>query len=284
MNKTFTVMLISLLLSACAQHSRTNKKNKFVNIAKDPIQTESLERLAWSSNDLTGHHQALVTCYKGEVQKGLEQLRLMVGKEKDANYWNMVGNCYYWSNEFTKAKFYFELGLSVDDKNTDLLHNLALVELMQGRVQLATRDLIKIIQKDSSALLPRWNLALIYYSNKSPELALEQLKVLRLTIPNDPLVNLLVIKSYIALEDFENATATYAGIPSEYKNYTEFQNIYAYALIKKQSLNEAHKILQSPSTKENVKKDHEFRSALSRLLNQLQQNATRKTASEQDGK
>ena len=70
-------------------------------------------------------------------------------------------------NYYTKAKFYYELGLSVQDNYIDLLHNVAMVELMQGRTHIATKELNKIISKDATALLPRWNLALIYYSNKS---------------------------------------------------------------------------------------------------------------------
>lgn len=284
MNKLLKTIICLLFITSCAQQVRNSNSQKFENIAHDPIQTESLERLAWSNNDLKGQPQALVSCYQGKFKEGLQQLRMMTGKEKDPNYWNMVGSCYYWNKDFNKAKFYFGLGLSIQDNNTDLLHNLALVELMQGRVHIATKELNQILQKDTGALLPRWNLALIYYSNKSPELAIAQLKLLTTVIPNDPLVGLLTIKSQIALEDYDSAVATYARIPSQYKEYAEFQNVYIYSLLKKQSLTEAEKIIKNKSKDVGLKKDHDFRSALLSLLDKLQKTAQRKVATQEGGK
>jgi tetratricopeptide (TPR) repeat protein len=269
-----------LFIVSCSS-PRSHKTTKYVSIAHDPIQMESLERLAWNTADLKGYPEALIACYQGKFKEGLEQLRIMTGKEKDPNYWNMVGSCYYWKKDYPKAKFYFELGLSNQDKNQDLLHNLALVELMQGRVHLATKELTKILQTDAYALLPRWNLALIYYSNKSPELALQHLKLLNTAIPNDPLVALLTMKSYIALEDYTNTIQTYSRIPSEYKNFPEFQNVYAYALLKKQSYKEASTIIGQKISDKSLKYDKEFRGALTRLLNQLhQENTKRQVATE----
>lgn len=276
-NNVFLIIL--LFLASCANH-RPSKGTKFVSISQDPIQTESIERLAWNTSELKGYPQPLIACYQGKFKEGLDNLRLMVGKEKDPNYWNMVGSCYYWKKDYSKAKFYLELGLSVQDKNMDLLHNLAMVELMQGRVHVATRELMKILQTDAYALLPRWNLALIYYSNKSPELALQHLKLLNTAVPNDPLVALFTMKVYIALEDYGNVINVYSRIPSQYKSYTEFQNVYAYALLKKQSYGEAGKVLGQKTDSQALKKDHDFRAALNRLLDQYQKETKREVATE----
>jgi len=271
------------MITAGCSTPRNTQIHKYVSISQDPIQTESLERLAWSTTELKGYPEALVACYQGKFTEGLDQLRLMVGKEKDPNYWNMVGSCYYWKKDYPKAKFYFELGLSYQDKNTDLLHNLALVELMQGRVHIATKDFTQILQRDAYALLARWNLALIYYQNKSPELALQHLKLLNTAIPNDPLVALFTMKSYIAMEDYTNAINTYTRIPNQYKNYAEFQNIYAYSLLKKQSYAEAQNILNEKNQLKALKKDIEFRSALKRLLDQIHRPKQREVATEEGG-
>lgn len=274
--KTAFILIVAV---SCAQQS-TNKRKNYASISQDPIQVESLERLAWTTTDLKGYPASLVACYQGKIKDGLNQLRMTTGKEKDPNYWNMIGSCYYWNKEYSKAKFYFELGLSYQDKNADLLHNIALVELMQGRVQNATKDFNKIIQNDPFALLARWNLALIYYSIKSPELALKHLKLLNTASPNDPLVALLTMKSFIALEDYTNAINTYSRIPNQYKNYAEFQNVYAYALLKKQSYAEAEKSLSFKPTNNVEKSDINFRNSLLRLLDQLNKTTQRKVATE----
>lgn len=265
------LLLISGFLS-CAHKKHNSKLEKFSsNMIFDPMQSESIERFFWDEKKQAPYPESLVLCYQGKTDQGLQKLKLMsAGKEADANYWNMVGSCYYWNKEYQKAKFYFELGLTKNENHIDLLHNVALVELMQGRLNVALKSLNDLVQKDPSALLARWNLALIYYTHKSPELAINHLKTLLTSVPNDPLISLILIKSYVAMEQYQSAIDSYANIPSQHKAFTEFQNIYAYVLTKMGKIDEAQKVVQEKIHERSDKNDKEFRSALKNLIEQLQ--------------
>lgn len=286
----YLLLLTLIVLSSCAHKRGTSKLEKFsTSVGTDPMQSESLERLSWGSktSDAITYPKALVMCYQGKYSDGLQELKMMNTKDQGPDYWNMVGSCYYWKKDYLKAKFYFELGLSKQEGHFDLIHNLAIVELMQGRIHVALSELNKLIAKDGQSLLPRWNLALIYYMNKSPELSINHLKILLERVPNDPLVGLLLMKSFIATENYQSVLDTYARIPGQYKVYTEFQNVYAYALLKSNRIVEAQKVVGEKVHEQSDKNDKEFRSALKRFIEQLQLAAPQKqreVATEQGGK
>lgn len=245
--KIFNIMIISSLffmMVSCASHGRKKVVQLDIN-ELDQLQTYSIERLSWDDESkLSVYPLALRLCYQGKTAQAQKIFNQEVrAREKDPVFWNMLGSCYYWQQDWSKAKFYFELGLSIDANNIDLLHNLALVDLKEGDWQKAMISLKNILTKNPTLLMIKFNLATLYYKYYAFPMATQLLQELKNVVPTDPLVNLYLARSLIELKDYNGALKNFLDIPEKYRQTQEFANHHALILLKLGKVAQAREVL-----------------------------------------
>lgn len=269
----------AFLLVSC---SGMRKKSMVLNNL-DPFQSYSIERLSLDEDSkLKNFPNSLVLCYKGETQKGLEALKKeFFHQENSPKYWNRVGSCYSFVKDYAKARFYFNVGLSIDANDVELLHNLALVSLKYGNWQETLTTLIDLSRRYPQYLLVKFNVATLYYEYQSPELALEYLSQVKKMIPNDPLVNLYRMRSFMSLGKWEEAAKEFSDIPKNYQQKQDYANHYGLVLLKLGKYNESKIILEQAKKGGRDKAEVSFKDQLLFDLQNAQNDKFKKSKNQQ---
>ena len=252
-----SLVVITLSLVGCA----TQKFEKKIESADtDLLKEESLMR--YNTNRLSSLQnteqdfisQALLACHQQKTTKGLGILEKEMQKNKtNPFYWNALGTCYSLSQNYTKALFYYDLGVEALGVMKDqskvlaeatLANNIGLIHLNFKRYNEAYDSF-----KRSSTLLPQFftpefNIAQLFIEFNENDKALEILKKLEKKNPDD--IDLLYSLSliYFRKNDLDNSYKAITRIKQDYLNRPDIVGLYAYNLMKKNCLTEARNIIE----------------------------------------
>lgn len=251
------LLLASALLMGCAGQS-FNKKIETGDA--DLLSEESLMRYNTNRLEkLDGHEKdfiskALLACHQKKISKGLELLEEEMHKNKTSPfYWNALGTCYSLSKNFTKALFYYDLGIEalpmVKDRNkiiaeATIANNIGLIHLNFKRHSEAYESFKRASTLLPEFFTPQFNIAQLYIEFNENDKALEILKKLELKNPDD--IDLLYSLSliYFRKNDLDNSFFAIKRIKANYLNRPDIVGLYAYNLMKKNRLDEAREIIE----------------------------------------
>lgn len=214
--------------------------------------TNRLETMESLQNDFIS--QALLACHEKKFTKGRDILeREMHTNKTNPFYWNALGTCYSLSKNYSKAIFYYDLGIEalllIKDQSkvlaeATLVNNIGLIHLNFKRYNEAFDSFTK-----SSALLPQYftpkfNIAQLFIEFNENDKALEILKKLEEKNPND--IDLLYSLSliYFRKNDLDKSFLAINRIQPNYLNRPDIVGLYAYNLMKKNRLAEARDIIE----------------------------------------
>src|SRR5690606_8552678 len=139
--------------------------NRTIPVASwDALKEESVIR--WDQQRLSTLTSSNALCYQGEVKKGLDSLKKsFYERRRNSNYCIEVGNCYFQSNKFYQAKFYYQPALNETKNNKvkGMAYNyLGIIALEQKNWSIAQELFLHSSKQDGSLKVPRYNLALLY--------------------------------------------------------------------------------------------------------------------------
>jgi tetratricopeptide (TPR) repeat protein len=252
-----TFIISSLILVGCSTQS-FNKKIENPDV--DFLREESLMRYnsnrleKMDLNEKSFISKALLACHQNKFTKGLDLLEgEMQNNKSNPFYWNALGTCYSLSKNFTKANFYYSLGIealpmikgqSKTIAEATISNNLGLIHLNFNRYNEAFEAF-----SHSSSLLPnfftpQFNIAQLYIEFNENDKALQILKKLEDKTPDD--IDLLYSLSliYFRKNDTEKSFAAIQKIKPDYLNRPDIVGMYAYNLMKKNRLTEAKIIIE----------------------------------------
>ena len=254
---TLLAIISSNTLVGC---STQNFSKKIETNDVDLLNEESLMRyngaridvLIGSSGDFIA--KAQFACHQNKFTKGFTILETEMHKNKtNPFYWNALGTCYSLYKELPKAMFYYDLGMEavalLKDKNkifaeAILANNIGLIHLNFKRYTQAFESFKKASTLLPDFFTPQFNIAQLYIEFNDNDKALEILKKLELKNPND--IDLLYSLSliYFRKNDLERSYAAINRIKPNYLNRPDIVGLYAYNLMKKNRLSEAHDIIE----------------------------------------
>ena len=257
--KTLTLLTIisTTTLVGC---STQNFSKKIETNDVDLLNEESLMRyngaridaLVASSGDFIA--KALLACHQNKFTKGLGILETEMHKNKtNPFYWNALGTCYSLSKEYPKALFYYDLGMEaialLKDKSKVLAeavlsNNIGLIHLNFRRYNEAFESFKKASTLLPNYFTPQFNIAQLYIEFNDNDKALDILKKLEVRNPND--IDLLYSLSliYFRKNDLEKSYVAINRVKPNYLNRPDIVGLYAYNLMKKNRLAEAHDIIE----------------------------------------
>lgn len=96
----------------------------------------------------------------------------------DSNFYLSMGNYLYNGGYKESAYKIYQIGLTIDPNNANLLNSIGMYYESEGERKLAEEYFLKALNKDENNLFARNNLAIIYHDDKKYNEAIEQLKAL----------------------------------------------------------------------------------------------------------
>lgn len=251
------LLILSVNLTSCSTQDFSKKiESNDVDLLREEslmrYNTNRLELMDGKEKDFIS--KALLACHQKKTTKGLSILEAEMHKNKtNPFYWNALGTCYSLSKDFTKAFFYYDLGVEalpmVKDQTkvvaeATLTNNIGLIHLNFKRHNEAFESF-----KRSSSLLPdlvtpQFNIAQLYIEFNENDKALEILKRLEAKNPDD--IDLLYSLSliYFRKNDLDKSFTSIKRIKPDYLNRPDIVGLYAYNLMKKNRLTEAKDIIE----------------------------------------
>ena len=263
MKKLSTLALLSLtaFVVGCAGPSFNNQiqSDKYDLLSDESFMRYDSKRLAaLESPKRNPISLSLVSCHQQKMIKGESLLEERMQQSKtNPFYWNALGTCYFLSQDYTKAIFYYELGLeatrdsnksfpSNQKKNAEavITNNIGLIHLTFKRYNEAYDAFKKSNSITSSYFTPDFNMAQLYIEFNENNKALAILK--KLETKNHEDIDLLYSLAliYFRLNDLNKSYEYVSKINNDYLNRADIVGLYAYNLMMRNRLVEAKSILE----------------------------------------
>tara|TARA_R110000868_G_scaffold163335_2_gene395512 strand:- start:274 stop:1152 length:879 start_codon:yes stop_codon:yes gene_type:complete len=159
----FKLIAILLLVSACSstrfERVTAPENDSFLVETTIRFDGKRLNDWAIAQGDLG---QATKLCQTGEVEAGQTLLKSLLGSmRKDPSYWMVIGNCYWYDNNSSKAEYFYRLALGLGSGNKKVkaaLHNnIGLLYMQRQLYPEAKSELLKA----EDSLTAKYNLAQI---------------------------------------------------------------------------------------------------------------------------
>ncbi len=259
--KKLTVLSISLIAASCAGPSFNNQiqKDQYDLLAEESFMRYNTNRLqAMESPKRDPISLALVACHQDKIAKGQGILEEKMHQNKtNPFYWNALGTCYSLSKDYSKAIFYYELGMeatraSNKDSNESskklaeavISNNLGLIHLVFKRYNEAFDAFKRANTIVPGYFTPDFNTAQLYIEFNENAKALDILK--KLEAKNNEDIDLLYSLAlvYYRQNDMDKSFQYITKIQRDYLNRADIVGLYAYNLMKKNRLVEAKEILE----------------------------------------
>lgn len=250
-----------LLLTANLMGCSTQNFNKKIDSSDvDFLKEESLMRYntnrleKMDENEKNFIAKGLLACHQNKFTKGMGLLEAEMHKNKtNPFYWNALGTCYSLSKDYTKALFYYDLGIEalpmMKDQNmaiaeATIVNNTGLIHLKFKRYSDAFESFKRANDLFPDFFTPQFNMAQLFIEFNENDKALMILSKLEARNPND--IDLLYSLSliYFRKNDLDKSFAAIKKIKPDYLNRPDIVGLYAYNLMKKNRLAEARDIIE----------------------------------------
>jgi tetratricopeptide (TPR) repeat protein len=216
---------------------------------------------------------ALGHCLKGDVSKGLSELRKNVDDQKRSpGYWSHVGHCYYLKADNAKAKYFYKLSLSLDKTDQQALLGVALLQVRNKEYTEAAKSLNFLIKTYPTLVDAKFNLSQIYFYFSDYDSSLNLLEQVFAAGLKDQDGLTLKMKNYVYKSQYQDALKLCNEIENAFGVNTEVSNYKSYIYYKQGKFEESRALLvggRSLAQEKNIgKKDVQlsFRDQLSNLV------------------
>lgn len=256
-----SILAFTIMAAGCAGPSFNNQiqKDQYDLLAEESFMRYNSNRLsAMDSPKRDFISLALVACHQQKMMKGQGLLEEKMHQSKsNPFYWNALGTCYSLSKDYTKAIFYYELGMEAtrasnkdfNDSQKKLAeavisNNLGLIHLTFKRYNEAFDAFKKSNSIVPNYFTPDFNMAQLYIEFNDNAKAMDILK--KLEAKNGEDIDLLYSLALIHFKqnDMDNSFKYITRIQKDYLNRADIVGLYAYNLMRKNRLVEAKEILE----------------------------------------
>lgn len=245
--RNLTLLLIALpFLASCATKTLTSKvidpnQDSFKEEAFLRYTTDRLERLEKTP------YSALSKCHQGDYNEGLKALQItMKENKKSPEYWNQVGMCYFLSENYAKAEFYFELSLNNSGQRySPALNNIGVLKLKTRHYEDALNYFKRAGKIGKSNNVPLFNQAQVYLQFNLIDQAGPILKDLNKKSKTDPDILFSLGTVYLLKGDTKESLTLFNQIPQSYKNREDVTLVKAIGLYEEKKYYQAKETLDS---------------------------------------
>jgi tetratricopeptide (TPR) repeat protein len=198
--------------------------------------------LRWGEKRLQGVADEVAKCYQGETSGALENFRKnFLTKSESPYYWLHIGNCFFMEKSWSKAQFYYRLGLESERPHIKsiALNNLGLLSFKFEQWEQGRDYLEKAIALLPAHKVPRFNLSQLYLQFGLYHRAIEVLGHECFRGDKDLDVYFSLANAHLFKGDLENAEKYFRMIPQNFKRREDIAATLALLQLKKGQLKEA---------------------------------------------
>lgn len=243
--KSFAFLLFTILFVSCST-TKTNYEQATTSaeaLKIDFISDETLMRLSPKTQHSFKNHYTY-TCHQKKYKENFANfLKAYPKNEKNPDFWNAVGTCYMLRKQYQQAVFYYKVGLSFDNKNEQILNNLAYIDLAKGNKATAY-DKFKNLER-SSLKVPRLNLAKLHYAFGNFEASNQILTNLSKHTTKDDEINGYMARNYTLLKNYTQAAVHIKRLSPAYYKKHGLSLEKSFGLMKMGQFTRAQKVLGS---------------------------------------
>lgn len=248
---------ITILTWGCS----SGQKHFIIESSSNAVGNESLARssgdwLKRLSIEGTVVTKSLVKCYQNEdIEQTLQILKKSLEQEKNNPlYWNTIGSCYFLSNDYPTANFYYLLSLSNCKNSTQkaMVHNnIGMIHLRNESFQNALLYFQKAIELDRNLKTPYFNLGQVFLKYGVLEKAQENFTFLYKTGQHD--MDILFSLGMINLlkNNLNQAISFFSKIDPVYLKREDISTFYAWTSYLQKNPTQAEIILDMQQIKIN---------------------------------
>ncbi len=249
-------LLILTVLVGC---SSQNFNKKIETSENDGLKEESFMRynsdrfIKFEKSNQDNIQLANSSCHQEKFIKGKDLLEEKMQSEKNnPYYWNALGTCYMLDESYTKALFFYDLGIeSLEtyksaDKNlaeATITNNLGLIHLKFKRYNEAFDSFSKANQLAPNIITPKVNMAQIYLEFNQNDRAIDLLKSIENNSSDTDLLYNLSL-AYFRKGESDKAFSTLLKVHKDSLNRADIVGLYASCLLKKNRIQEAKNIIE----------------------------------------
>lgn len=226
------ILMILFICTACATKI---PKPTIEESSLDSLRSESLNRMSLQALESTrSKHKKLALCHKKEYNKASLLFKDSLDKnQKNSQYWNQLGICYFLKEEYSKSQMYLGISQGLAKTKTMkaiVLNNLGLIQLKLQNYPEARELFEKSIKTNKRALTPKFNLAMLYSKFGLLGKAQKLLFELRRRNKIDPDINYQIAHIYLLKKQFVKAKTYFEKIPTKYLQRDDVLTNYATTL------------------------------------------------------
>ena len=244
-------ILILIFISSCAsfQEERVIETDSIDSLRFETLNRYDKVRLQELKNKVTGIDRNLVMCHLGEEKESLQELADKLDTYfQDAKYWNAIAVCHIVQEDYNKAKFYIDKGLSAKftDKKTkaSLLNNLGLLYL-KGEMLHEANNQFEMALKEEKLLTTQYNLISIYLEFGMMEKAKEAIFPLYDKNPKDSDLIFAMGSYYLQIGKYQLALTFFQKLGAESHKRNDIANAMAISYFQLGKYQEAMNILKA---------------------------------------
>jgi len=247
--RSLLIILIAIalpFLGSCATKTLTSK---VIDPNQDSFKEEAF--LRYTTDRLEGLEKtaygAVSKCHQGDYNEGLKALQItMKENKKNPEYWNQIGMCYFLSENYAKAEFYFELSLNNSRQRfSPALNNIGVLKLKTRHYEDALNYFKKAAKMGRSNNVPLFNQAQVYLQFNLVDQAGPILKELNKKNKTDPDVLFSLGTVYLLKGNTKDSLYLFNKISNSYKKREDVTLVKAIGLYEQKKYYEAKETLDS---------------------------------------
>ena len=170
-------------------------------------------------------------CQEGKFDEAFKLADdVYMGNKNSANYWNQIGSCYFYKNDFAKAILFYNKSRDLDMKSAAPVNNIGAVYQRQGRSQKALAAFKKAYEMDAFSNATTYNIAQLYLHFGTLGKSLPIFEALLKKSPQDLEFNSAMASGFLLKGDSASAISIYATLPKDTFVHPAFGLNYALAL------------------------------------------------------
>lgn len=242
------ILILSLNFASCAlkKGPRALSENAY-----DGLRFESLNRYDFNRLDQSKYAQkGIALCHKKQYNEAYKIFKTQLDNQKENPvYWNHLATCFLLEKKYPKAKFYYDLALSIAPKKSKIksviMNNLGLYYLNMNRPYLAQESFNSAIKANKKYKTPKYNLAQVYLKFSQFKSAQEILTKLYKSSPKD--IDFIYSLGHLNLMQgkYEKANKYFSLIPKKYIQRDDIATNFALSLYFSGQSDKAYKIVKN---------------------------------------
>ncbi len=212
------------------------------------------ENIEEKSNELD---KLMALCHLKKSKEAFELAdNIYLKNSENPIYWNSVGLCFFYQQDYRKAQLYFNKALGKEKNYAPAMNNIGVLYRMKNEDQKALEAFktAKIYNRFSQT--PKFNIAQLYLEYGLIDKAFSEFIRMKKMAPNDMDVRAALATAYLLKKEFRQAVNEFESLPEKIQEREDVVINYALSLYYSGNKEKARDIIKDANIKDTQTKEY----------------------------